>query len=151
MDNTELLEVNPVFESIAYRRGFHSDELMKKIAEHGSVQGLADIPADLRRVFVTSHDISPEWHVRIQAAFQKYTDNAVSKTVNFPHDATPKDVEKVFMLAYKLGCKGITVYRDGSREEQVLNINMVKKAGIGENVIRPLNPDYNGGCRTCTT
>jgi ribonucleoside-diphosphate reductase alpha chain len=151
MDNTELLEVNPVFESIAYRRGFHSDELMKKIAEHGSVQGVVDVPTDLRRVFVTSHDISPEWHVRIQAAFQKYTDNAVSKTVNFPHDATPKDVEKVFMLAYKLGCKGITVYRDGSREEQVLNINIVNKAGIGGNVVRPLNPDYNGGCRTCTT
>jgi ribonucleoside-diphosphate reductase alpha chain len=150
MDNTELLEVNPIFESIAYRTGFHSDELMKRIAEHGSIQRLAEVPSDVRRVFVTSHDISPEWHIRIQAAFQKYTDNAVSKTVNFPRDATPKDVEKVFMLAYKLGCKGITVYRDGSREEQVLNIKTVNKAGMDEGIIRPLNPDYDGGCRTCT-
>ena len=151
MDNTELLEVNPIFESVAYKRSFHSDGLMKRIAERGSIQGLAEIPADVRRAFVTSHEISPEWHVRIQAAFQKYTDNAVSKTVNFPHDATPKDVEKVFLLAYKLGCKGITVYRDGSREEQVLNINVVNKTGIGGNVIHPVSSEYNGGCRTCTT
>ncbi len=151
MDSTELLEVNTIFESVAYKRGFHSEELMRKIAERGSIQDLAGIPADIRRVFVTSHDISPEWHVRIQAAFQKHTDNAVSKTVNFPHDATPKDVEEVFMLAYKIGCKGITVYRDGSREEQVLNISMVNKAGVGGNVIRPLNSEYNGGCRTCST
>ncbi len=150
MDNTELLEVNPIFESVAYRRDFHSDELMRKIAECGSIQGLAEIPPDIRRVFVTSHDISPEWHVRVQAAFQKYTDNAVSKTVNFPHDATPKDVEKVFMLAYRLGCKGITVYRDGSRDEQVLNINMVNKTSVGGNIIRPVNSEYNGGCRNCT-
>jgi len=174
MDNTELLEVNPIFETVAYKRGFHSEELMRRmvnpifetvaykrgfhseelmrrIAERDSIQDLAGIPPDIRRVFVTSHDISPEWHVRIQAAFQKHTDNAVSKTVNFPHDATPKDVEEVFMLAYKLGCKGITVYRDGSREEQVLNITMVNKAGVGGNVIRPLNSEYNGGCRTCST
>jgi ribonucleoside-diphosphate reductase alpha chain len=151
MDNTELLEVNPIFESVAYKRSFHSDGLMKRIAERGSIQGLAEIPADVRRAFVTSHEISPEWHVRIQAAFQKYTDNAVSKTVNFPHDATPKDVEKVFLLAYKLGCKGITVYRDGSREEQVLNVNVVNKMGIGGNVIHPVSSEYNGGCRTCTT
>ena len=150
MDSTELLEVNPIFESIAYKRGFHSDGLMRKIAERGSVQGLAEIPPDVRRVFVASHDISPEWHVRVQAAFQKHTDNAVSKTVNFPHDATPKDVERVFMLAYKLGCKGITVYRDGSREEQVLNINAVNKQSFGEKVVQSLRPDYNGGCRTCT-
>lgn len=150
MDHTELLEVNPIFESVAYRRDFHSDELMRKIAERGSIQGLAEIPPDIRRVFVTSHDISPEWHVRIQAAFQKYTDNAVSKTVNFPHDATPKDVEKVFMLAYRLGCKGITVYRDGSRDEQVLNVNIVNKTRIGGNIIRPVNSEYNGGCRNCT-
>jgi ribonucleoside-diphosphate reductase alpha chain len=150
MDHTELLEVNPIFESVAYRSDFHSDELMRKIAERGSIQGLAEIPPDIRRVFVTSHDISPEWHVRIQAAFQKYTDNAVSKTVNFPHDATPKDVEKVFMLAYRLGCKGITVYRDGSRDEQVLNVNIVNKTRIGGNIIRPVNSEYNGGCRNCT-
>lgn len=150
MDHTELLEVNPIFESVAYRSDFHSDELMRKIAERGSIQGLAEIPPDIRRVFVTSHDISPEWHVRIQAAFQKYTDNAVSKTVNFPHDATPKDVEKVFMLAYRLGCKGITVYRDGSRDEQVLNMNIVNKTRIGGNIIRPVNSEYNGGCRNCT-
>ena len=150
MDNTELLEVNPIFESVAYKRGFHSDELMRRIAERGSIQGLVEVPADVRETFVTSHDISPEWHVRVQATFQKYTDNAVSKTVNFPHDATPKDVEEVFILAYKLGCKGITVYRDGSREEQVLNISAVNKVLTPGNLVQPLNSEYNGGCRNCS-
>jgi ribonucleoside-diphosphate reductase alpha chain len=150
MDNTELLEVNPIFESIAYKRGFHSDELMRRIAERGSIQGLVEVPVDVRETFVTSHDISPEWHVRVQATFQKYTDNAVSKTVNFPHDATPKDVEEVFILAYKLGCKGITVYRDGSRDEQVLNISAVNKVLSPGNLVQPLNSEYNGGCRNCS-
>lgn len=115
-----LVEINPLFENIAIREGFYSEELMKKIAKKTSVQDVEEIPEHLRRVFVTAHDISAEWHVRMQAVFQKYTDNAVSKTINFPNWATPNEIEKAYLLAYKLGCKGITVYRHGSREVQIL-------------------------------
>jgi ribonucleoside-diphosphate reductase alpha chain len=115
-----LVEVNPLFEKIALREGFYSDELIREVSKRTSVQDLKEIPDDMRRLFVTAHDISAEWHVRMQAAFQRHTDNAVSKTINFPNWATPNDVEKAYMLAYKLGCKGITVYRHGSREVQVL-------------------------------
>jgi ribonucleoside-diphosphate reductase alpha chain len=121
LDNDLLIEVNPVFERIARERGFHSDELMKRIAQHGTVADVADVPEDVRRIFTTAHDISPEVHVEMQAAFQRHTDNAVSKTVNFPNEATIEDVEKVYRLAYRLGCKGVTIYRDGSREQQVLS------------------------------
>lgn len=122
MDNDKLLEVNPLFEQIAKERGFYSKELMERVAEHGSVAGLTEVPEDIRRVFVTAHDISPEWHIRIQAAFQDHVDNAVSKTVNFRHTATKDDVATVYRLAYELGCKGVTIYRDGSRDSQVLTI-----------------------------
>ena len=126
MDNDKLVEVEPLFEEVAKERGFYSRELMEKIAESGTVQDLEGIPEDVKRIFVTAHDISPEWHVRMQAAFQKYVHNATSKTINFPHDATIEDVRKAYLLAYELGCKGITVYRDKSREEQVLNIGNSK-------------------------
>jgi ribonucleoside-diphosphate reductase alpha chain len=128
MDGAELLEVNPVFERVAKERGFYSDELMKEIAEHGGCTNVSTVPEAVQKVFVTAHDITPEWHIRMQAAFQKYTDNAVSKTVNFPHSATQKDVEKVYLLAYRLGCKGVTIYRDGSRDEQVLSTGATEKA-----------------------
>lgn len=121
MDGTKLVEVNPTFEKLAKERGFYSAELMEKIAEHGTVQDIDEVPADVRRVFVTAHDITPEDHVQMQAAFQYHTDNAVSKTVNFPNTATIEDVEKVYMMAYKTDCKGVTIYRDGSRDEQVLS------------------------------
>jgi ribonucleoside-diphosphate reductase alpha chain len=124
----ELVEVNPLFEQVAHERGFYSPELMRRIAETGSAQGMDDIPTDIRRVFVTAHDIAPEWHVRIQAAAQRFVDNAVSKTVNFSHSATEDDVRRVYLMAYELGCKGITVYRDGSRHTQVLNIDGKKFA-----------------------
>ena len=127
MDRDELSEINPVFEEVARKRGFYSDELMRKIAEKGSIADMEEIPADVRRVFVTAHDITPEWHIKMQAAFQEYTDNAVSKTVNFPRTATPEDVRKVYMMAFELGLKGVTVYRDGSRDEQVLNIGKVNR------------------------
>jgi ribonucleoside-diphosphate reductase alpha chain len=128
LDGTEMLEVNPVFERAAKAGGFASDSLMKEIAEHGGCTGIQSVPQEVQRVFVTAHDITPEWHIRMQAAFQKYTDNAVSKTVNFPHSATQKDVEKVYLLAYKTGCKGVTIYRDGSRDEQVLSTGATEKA-----------------------
>lgn len=132
MDNDELVEVNPLFERVAHERGFYSKQLMKMIAEHGTIQGMSEIPEDVQNVFVTAHDIDPVWHIRIQAAFQKYTDNAVSKTVNFSHNATHEDVKNAYLLAYKLGCKGITIYRDGSRESQVLNIGAVNREKTDE-------------------
>lgn len=135
MDRDELSEVNPIFEEVAKKRGFYSDELMKKIAEKGSIADMEEIPADVRRIFVVAHDITPEWHIRMQAAFQEYTDNAVSKTVNFPRTAMPDDVRKVYMMAFELGLKGVTVYRDGSRDEQVLNIGKVNRKEEGEKVL----------------
>ncbi|MDR1418445.1 MAG: vitamin B12-dependent ribonucleotide reductase [Endomicrobium sp.] len=122
LDNEEMYEINPYFEKLAKEKGFYSKELMDKIAQKGSIQKFSEIPEAIRKIFVTSHDISPESHVRMQAAFQKFTDNAVSKTVNFPNSATKEDVKKVYVLSYKMGCKGVTVYRDGSRDIQVLNI-----------------------------
>jgi ribonucleoside-diphosphate reductase alpha chain len=121
MDNDKLLEVNPYFEKVARERGFYSPELMDTIAQKGSVKDIDEIPEDIREVFVTAHDVTPEWHVRMQGAFQKFTDNAVSKTVNLPHDCTVDEVLKVYNLAYELGCKGVTIYRDGSKENQVLS------------------------------
>ena len=122
MDNNKLPEVNPLFVERAKAEGFYSEALMDKLASQGNTHDLAEVPEKWRSIFVTSHEIKPVWHVKMQAAFQKYTDNAVSKTVNFQSDATIKDVEDAYMLAYDLGCKGITIYRDGSRNDQVLNI-----------------------------
>jgi ribonucleoside-diphosphate reductase alpha chain len=132
MEGTKLLEVNPYFEKVAKERGFWSRELMEKIAEQGSLHGFQEIPEDVRAVFLTAHDISPMEHIAMQAAFQKYVDNAVSKTVNFSHSATTKDVEDVYLFAYDLGCKGVTVYRDGSREEQVLSTGSTGKTATKE-------------------
>ncbi|MFC1703510.1 vitamin B12-dependent ribonucleotide reductase [Candidatus Omnitrophota bacterium] len=149
MDNHKLVEVDPVFEEIARERGFYSKELMDKIAKEGSIQRLKEVPEDIKRVFVTSHDISPEWHIRMQAAFQKYTDNAVSKTVNFSTTATVKDVREVYMLAHHLGCKGVTIYRDGSREEQVLNISgRDKKLHVASKVAPRPRPEVTMGTTT---
>ncbi|WHH60988.1 vitamin B12-dependent ribonucleotide reductase [Petroclostridium sp. X23] len=126
MDNDELVEVNPIFNQVAVDEGFYSEELMKEIAQAGHIEGFIQIPQRVKEVFVTAHEISPEWHIKMQAAFQKYTDNAVSKTVNFKNEATREEVAQVFELAYKTGCKGVTIYRDGSRDLQVLNIGKVK-------------------------
>ena len=127
MDKDILPEVNPIFEAVSKAKGFHTDELMKEIAAKGTLKDIRGIPEDVKRVFVTALDISPEWHVKMQAAFQDHTDNAVSKTVNFPSEATPKEVEDVYVLAYELGCKGVTVYRYGSREDQVLSVGSDKE------------------------
>jgi ribonucleoside-diphosphate reductase alpha chain len=123
MDNTRLPEVNRYFLETARKRGFYTDALIMKIGETGNVSHEEAVPEEVKKVFVTSHDIDPVWHIKMQAAFQKYTDNAVSKTVNFRNDAVKDDVRKVYMLAYELGCKGVTIYRDGSRDEQVLTVS----------------------------
>ncbi|MBC2709475.1 MAG: vitamin B12-dependent ribonucleotide reductase [Desulfosarcina sp.] len=127
MDNDKLVEVNPHFEAVARRQGFYSEALMEAIAGIGTIVRMDDIPDAVKQVFVTAHDISPEWHLRMQAAFQKYTDNAVSKTVNLARDATVEDVRRIYDLAWKLGCKGVTIYRDGSKENQVLSFSSAKK------------------------
>jgi len=122
MDDDRLLKVNPYFEKEAKKRGFYSEELMKKIEEEGSCAHIKEVPEDVKNVFVTAHDISPDWHIKMQAVFQRYVHNATSKTVNFSNQASVEDVKEAYLLAYKLGCKGITIYRDKSREEQVINI-----------------------------
>jgi ribonucleoside-diphosphate reductase alpha chain len=127
LDGAQLVEVNPHFEKVARREGFYSEELMKRLAEGISLSDVESIPEKIKRIFVTAHQITPEWHVRMQAAFQKSTDNAVSKTVNFPTEATREDISSVYMLAYEAGLKGITIYRDRSRDSQVLVTGQEKK------------------------
>jgi ribonucleoside-diphosphate reductase alpha chain len=128
LEGKELLEVNPFLEALSKQEGFYSEELMRKIAHSGNIQNLKEVPENIRKLFVTAHDITPEDHIRMQAAFQKYTDNAVSKTVNFPHETTVDDVGKVYKLAYELGCKGVTIYRDRSRMKQVLYKGMISQS-----------------------
>lgn len=125
---SNLIEVNNTFEEFAMKYGFYDEALMKKLAGKTSVQDVEEIPEAIRRLFVTAFDINPEWHVKMQAAFQKYVDNAVSKTINFPNTATPQDVETAYLMAYKLGCKGITIYRDRSKKMQILTEVDTEKA-----------------------
>lgn len=125
MDNTHLVETNAILKAKLEELGIYSEALMKKVVEQGTLAHIDEIPNSVKRVFVCAHDVSPVWHVKMQAAFQRHTDNAVSKTVNFPNAATREDVAQVYRLAFTLGCKGTTIYRDGSREEQVLNIGKV--------------------------
>ena len=141
-----MLEINKLFEELAKQRGFYSKELIAEIAKRGSIQDIDGIPEDIKRVFVTALDISPEWHVRMQAAFQRYTDNAVSKTVNLPSDATWGDVKRVFLLAYTLKCKGVTVYRYGCKEG-ILSLE-VPKLMLEEYVCA--DSEYTGECRICS-
>jgi ribonucleoside-diphosphate reductase alpha chain len=140
MDNDELAEVHPLFRMACEQRGVYSNKLMMDIAEAGSVRHVDQVPEDMRKLFVTAHDITPECHIRMQAAFQKHVDNAVSKTVNFRHDATIDDVETVYRLAYSLGCKGVTIYRDGSRENQVLAVNKDAKEAAPAAAPQPAQP-----------
>jgi ribonucleoside-diphosphate reductase alpha chain len=148
MGGTQLTEVNSEFEKIAKKRGFYSQELIRKIARTGSISDIEEIPEDIKKLFVTAFDVSPEWHVKMQATFQKYVDNAVSKTINFAAEATPDDVEKAYWLAYKMKCKGITVYRYGSKKDQVLTIGSMtpKKSGGVEYI--SVESEYSGGCPT---
>ncbi len=141
-----MLEINKLFEVIAKERGFYSKDLIREIAKRGSIKDIDGIPEDVKRIFVTALDISPEWHVRIQAAFQNHTDNSVSKTVNLPPDATWEDVKNVFLLAYKLKCKGITVYRYGCKED-ILSLD-IPKLLLEEYV--SVDSEYTGECRICS-
>ncbi len=159
MDGQELLYVNDIFKEVAIKRGFYSEELMEKIAAEGTLQHCDEIPEDVRKTFVCAHDITPYWHVRMQAAWQKYTDNAISKTVNFSHDAQVEDVKEVYTLAYKQGCKGVTIYRDGSKgfENQVLNLNVKGKSNkevedqYKQKVLAAKTHDVSKGeMKTCT-
>ena len=147
LGGTRLFETNPLFEIIAKKRGFYSAKLLEEIAKTGSVQKIDGVPENIKRLFVTALDIEPESHVRMQAAFQKYTDNAVSKTVNLPNKARIKDVRKVFKLAWRLKCKGVTVFRYGSKPEQVLYIGEIKTK---ERQFVTAESEYAGGCPTKT-
>jgi len=153
LEGEEFIEVNPYFEETAKSGGFYSPDLMKQLAEGKRLKDVEEVPEEIKRLFITAHDISPEWHVKMQAAFQKFTDSAVSKTVNFPHVATPEDVAKVYMLAHQEGLKGITIYRDRSRDSQVLTVGEGVKKTEGKlaprkrpKVTRGVTERVNTGC-----
>ncbi|MBI4037084.1 adenosylcobalamin-dependent ribonucleoside-diphosphate reductase [Candidatus Daviesbacteria bacterium] len=121
IEGKRLFNTNSFFLKVAQEEGFYSEELLEKIEQnHGSVQGLSEVPLKWQKVFVVAHDIKPAWHIKTQAAFQKHVDNAISKTINFGHEATVDDVRDAYMMVYETGCKGVTIYRDGSREKQIL-------------------------------
>ncbi len=149
MDGTEMLEINPIFKDYAVKHGFYSEDLMKEIAKTGSVAHIDKVPADAKKIFVTAHDVSPYWHVKMQAAFQLHTDNAVSKTVNFEEHATRVDIEKAYILAYENNLKGITVYRNNSRQFQPMNLDSKKSEAQIEaeksmkTVSEPAEEEYN--------
>lgn len=160
----EFLVIDPVFEEWLKQRVKNEkrkEEILEQVVETNSLEGTGEIPERMRKIFTTTHHIKPEWHVRIQAAWQKWIDNSVSKTVNFPNAATVEDVQKVYMLAWKLGCKGVTIYRDGSKQDQVLNLAKdtsehlhvhVAKPGTGEKGVCPECGGamlFKEGCATC--
>ena len=145
LSGTRLFETNPLFEMVAKERGFYDAELLEKIATTGSLRNIGTIPDDIRKLFVTALAIQPEWHVRMQAVFQKYTDNAVSKTVNLPTEATVEDVRNIYDLAWTLKCKGVTIFRYGSKPEQVLYIGEIKTI---EGKFLSAQSEYAGGCPT---
>lgn len=145
LSGTRLFETNPLFETMSKERGFYSAKLLEEIARTGSVQKIEGVPDDIKRLFVTALDIKPEWHIKMQAAFQKYTDNAVSKTVNLPTEATADDVRNIYELAWKLKCKGVTVFRYGSKPEQVLYIGEITTE---KGKFVSLASEYAGGCPT---
>jgi ribonucleoside-diphosphate reductase alpha chain len=145
MDGTELIYTNRIFERVAKERGFDSPDLMRKIAKLGTIQNIDEIPQDVRNIFVTAQDILPEEHIKMQAAFQKNVDSSISKTINFPHSATLDDVKSAYLTAWKMGCKGITTYRDGSRDNQVLNIGEVNKEKSPEKAEE--KPEEGSACK----
>ena len=144
MDGEKLIYANKYFQTALEREGLISPELLSQVSQTGSIKDIKEIPERFKQIYQTALDITPEWHIRMQAAFQKYTDNAVSKTINFPHSATIEDISKAYQLAWELGCKGITVYRDGSREDQVLSSGI--KMTVSEGKVAPRSrPDVTYG------
>ncbi len=143
LGGVNLLEVNHLFDEIAREKGFQSEELSQAIAKTGSIKNLKDVPEEIRNIFSTTFDIPGEWHVRVQAAWQKNIDNAVSKTVNLPAEASLSDVRQIFKLAHSLKCKGITVYRYGSKKNQVLYVG--DKAKQNNTLVRAA-AEYGGDC-----
>jgi ribonucleoside-diphosphate reductase alpha chain len=153
LDGARLVDVHPLFVERAKRGGWYSEALMQRIAERGSVRGIDEVPADVQRLFVTAYDIAPEWHVRMQSAFQRHVHNAVSKTINFPKSATVEDVQRSYEQAWRGGCKGVTVYRDGSREEQVLSFGGAEEIEERNRACpecgAPMPPAHQGACSVC--
>jgi ribonucleoside-diphosphate reductase alpha chain len=151
LSGTRLFEVHPIFEQVARQRGVYSREILAEIAQHGSFQHIKGIPKDMKRVFVTAFDVTPQQHLRHQAAFQKYTDNSVSKTINLPSDAPVDVVRKIYLMAHRLKCKGITIYRYGSKEDQVLSFGLEgewSQAATSDLVLA--ESEYSGGCASGT-
>jgi len=151
LEGARLFELHPIFEQMAKDRGFSRGETLEKIVAHGTIKDVDGVPEDVRRLFITAHDIAPEWHVRMQAAFQRHCENAVSKTVNLPEDASIADVDRVYRLAYQLRCKGVTIYRYGSKGAQVLNLGVESR---GEPKVATAEAEYAGGrpiegCEVC--
>jgi len=147
LSGTKLLEVNRLFENEMKKRNLYSERLMSEVAKNGSIQNIKKIPKDLKRIFVTAFDVMPKQHLEIQSAFQKYTDNSVSKTINLPANATIGDVKNIYLMAYKLKCKGITIYRYGSKKNQVLTFGYNRKAKVvTDNNLVSAGPEYSGGC-----
>lgn len=147
LSGMRLFEVHPLFEAIAKERGFYNKELMAQIAKAGSLKKISRVPREVRRIFITAFDLTPLQHLRIQEAFQKNTDNSVSKTINLPQEATPEDVRKIYLAAFQMKCKGITIYRYGSKEEQVLSF-AGKQAPFSPSPKAPIavETDFSGGC-----
>jgi ribonucleoside-diphosphate reductase alpha chain len=145
LGGARLFETNALFEETAKASGFYSAKLLEEVAKTGSVQKIAGVPDYVKRLFVTALDIDPVWHVKMQAAFQKSTDNAVSKTVNLPFEAKVEDVQKVYDLAWRFKCKGVTVFRYGSKPEQVLYVGELKTK---EGKFISVQSEYAGGCPT---
>jgi ribonucleoside-diphosphate reductase alpha chain len=144
LEGTRLLEVNHLFQSMAEDEGIASQELMERVALKGSIQDFPSVPENLKRIFLTALDIPFQWHIEMQAAFQKYTDNAVSKTINLPQEATVEDVTKAYLMAYERKCKGITIFRYGSKQHQVLYI------GLSKDMPLQAGPEFSGDCRICS-
>lgn len=138
---TPMVEINETFENVARRRGFYSEGLMERIAKDGTLAHFDDVPADVRDVFVCAHDIQPEWHVKMQAAFQKHCDSSISKTINFAHDAQPESVDQIYRMAFELNCKGVTVYRDGCRSCQPMALTDSDKRRDEEKVVVKSEPE----------
>jgi len=147
LSGVRLFEVNPIFEEMAKTRGFYSKELIARVVQSYSLRKIEEIPPDVKRIFVTAFDVTPQQHLKVQAAFQKHSDNSVSKTINLPANATVEDVRKVYSLAYKLKCKGITVYRYGSKEDQVLSLgHRGMDQPSAQHDLITVESDYSGGC-----